>query len=128
MFGIEFRIFFSGQCVWNVACLTPIWGILFVITTELFPTHSRATGLGLMLSTRVVQGLLEIFVPPPSGRRIQSSRSLGGLLCGGHNLGLRRDLGFAMQYRAIDNSIVPQTCTGCLVNRRIVALRLELDF
>ncbi len=34
------------------------------IATELLPTHSRATGLGLMLSTRLVQGLFEIFVPP----------------------------------------------------------------
>ena len=42
------------------ACLTPIWGILFIITTEAFPVHCRAVGIGLMMSTRVCQGVLQL--------------------------------------------------------------------
>lgn len=61
--GLNLGWFLAASVCGMFACLTPIWGILFVITTELFPTQCRATGLGLMLSTRVIQGVLEVAVP-----------------------------------------------------------------
>jgi MFS family permease len=61
--GLNLLWFLAASVCGMFACLTPIWGILFVITTERFPTHCRATGLGLMLSTRVIQGVLEIALP-----------------------------------------------------------------
>ena len=52
--------FLAASVCGMFACLTPIWGILFVITTEAFPVHCRAVGIGLMMSTRVCQGVLQL--------------------------------------------------------------------
>jgi MFS family permease len=61
--GLNLGWFLAASVCGLFAFLTPIWGILFVITTEVFPTQCRATALGLMLSTRVVQGVLELALP-----------------------------------------------------------------
>jgi hypothetical protein len=55
--------FLAASVCGMFACLTPLWGILFVITTETFPVQCRATGLGLMMSTRICQGILELTLP-----------------------------------------------------------------
>ena len=55
--------FLSASICGMFGSLTPIWGILFVISTESFSPQVRATGLGLLMSTRIVQGVLETSLP-----------------------------------------------------------------
>jgi hypothetical protein len=64
--GGNWWLFFSTCLVFG--CLTPIWGILFVISTEYLPTQSKATGLGILMSTRIVQGFLELFIAPSTNQ------------------------------------------------------------
>jgi hypothetical protein len=55
--------FLAASVCGMFACLTPLWGILFVITTESFPIQIRATALGIMMSTSICQGILELGLP-----------------------------------------------------------------
>jgi MFS family permease len=55
--------FLSASVCGMFAVLTPVWGLLFVITTETYPVQCRGTALGLMMATRVVQGVLELSLP-----------------------------------------------------------------
>lgn len=61
--AVSAQWFLSASICGMFGSLTPIWGILFVISTETFSPKIRATGLGLLMSTRIVQGVLETCLP-----------------------------------------------------------------
>ena len=61
--ALNARWFRSASLCGTFACLTPVWGILFVLTTEAFSPQYRGLGLGFAISTRILQGLLEVCLP-----------------------------------------------------------------